>query len=99
MTRVRLTATLGTVFGLQHWRARAPPRRIRSRTSTRGKSVSLMVGGSAGGGYDILSRALAKYLGNHILAIPSIIVKNMPGAGNILMTNFMYNASHRRTAP
>ena len=59
----------------------------------RGKSVNLMVGGSAGGGYDILSRAIAKYLGKHIPGEPSIVVKNMPGAGTILLTNYMTNVA------
>ncbi len=59
----------------------------------RGKTVTLMVGGSAGGGYDILARALAKYLGRHIPGNPSIVVKNMPGAGTILLTNYMYNVA------
>jgi tripartite-type tricarboxylate transporter receptor subunit TctC len=54
-----------------------------------GKSVTLMVGGSAGGGYDLLARALAKYLGKHIPGNPSVVVKNMPGAGTILLTNYM----------
>src|SRR5438034_6425330 len=47
-----------------------------------GKTIELVVGGDAGGGYDIYARALARYLNRHIPGTPSIVVKNMPGAGS-----------------
>jgi tripartite-type tricarboxylate transporter receptor subunit TctC len=48
-----------------------------------GKVVSIIVGSTAGGGYDQYSRALARYLNSHIPGTPTIIVKNMPGAGSL----------------
>ena len=57
----------------------------------KGKSVSLMVSGSAGGGYDLLARAIAKHLGKHIPGNPAVVVKNVPGAGGLLLTNQIYN--------
>ena len=47
----------------------------------RGRTVTLIVGYSAGGGYDTYSRILARHLGKHIPGNPTIVVQNMPGAG------------------
>ena len=47
-----------------------------------GKAIELVVGGDAGGGYDIYARALARHLAHHIPGSPVIVVKNMPGAGS-----------------
>jgi tripartite-type tricarboxylate transporter receptor subunit TctC len=47
-----------------------------------GKTVELVVGGDAGGGYDIYARTLARHLNRHIPGSPTIVVKNMPGAGS-----------------
>ena len=46
------------------------------------KTIELVVGGDAGGGYDIYARALARHLVRHIPGTPAIVVKNMPGAGS-----------------
>ena len=59
----------------------------------RGKTISMVVSSSAGGGYDTLSRAVARYLGKHIPGNPSVVVRNMPGAGGILATNFIANVA------
>lgn len=55
----------------------------------RGQTISMVVSSSAGGGYDTLSRAVARYLGKHIPGNPSVIVRNMPGAGGILAMNYL----------
>jgi len=47
-----------------------------------GKTIELVVGGDAGGGYDIYARALARHLIRHIPGNPAVVVKNMPGAGS-----------------
>src|SRR5262245_35939258 len=47
-----------------------------------GKTIELVVGGDAGGGYDIYARALARHINRHIPGTPAIVVKNMPGAGS-----------------
>jgi len=47
-----------------------------------GKTIELVVGGDAGGGYDIYARTLARHLGRHIPGNPTVVVKNMPGAGS-----------------
>jgi hypothetical protein len=45
-----------------------------------GKSIEMLIGAPAGGGYDIYARALARHLGRHIPGQPTIVPKNMPGA-------------------
>jgi tripartite-type tricarboxylate transporter receptor subunit TctC len=47
-----------------------------------GKTIELIVGAPPGGGYDIYARTVGRYLGRHIPGEPSVIVKNMPGAGS-----------------
>ncbi len=53
----------------------------------RGKSLTITVGLSAGGGYDLHARVLAKYFGRHIPGAPAIVVKNSPGAGGLALVN------------
>jgi tripartite-type tricarboxylate transporter receptor subunit TctC len=45
----------------------------------RGRTVTISVGSSAGGGYDLHARVLAKYLGRHLPGAPVVVVKNAPG--------------------
>src|SRR5215468_1900226 len=50
----------------------------------KGKTVTLVVSSSPGGGYDIMARTIAKYLGRHLPGNPRIVISNMPGAGGIV---------------
>ena len=59
----------------------------------RGKTVKIIVGFSAGGGYDAYSRLIGRHLQKHIPGNPSIIVENMAGAGSILLANHMFNVA------
>jgi tripartite-type tricarboxylate transporter receptor subunit TctC len=47
-----------------------------------GKTLEFIVGGGAGGGYDIYARTVARHIVSHIPGHPSVVVKNMPGAGS-----------------
>jgi tripartite-type tricarboxylate transporter receptor subunit TctC len=58
-----------------------------------GKEITLIVGASAGGGYDTQARLVARHLGKHIPGNPIILVQNMPGAGSLAATNYIYNAA------
>jgi tripartite-type tricarboxylate transporter receptor subunit TctC len=51
----------------------------------------VVVGSNAGGGYDTFARAVARYMGKHIPGSPTLIVRNMPGAGGMTAANFLYN--------
>src|SRR3954451_17766949 len=56
-----------------------------------GKTITLNVANTAGGGYDIYARLLGRYLGKYIPGEPNVVVRNQPGAGGKVMTNEMYN--------
>ena len=58
-----------------------------------GKTIRIVVGFSAGGGFDTYARALARYLGKHIAGNPAIIVDNMAGAGSLISANHVYNVA------
>ncbi len=59
----------------------------------RGRSVNLIVGYSAGGGYDAWARVLARHMGKHIPGNPAIVVQNMPGAGSLKAANYLFNVA------
>ena len=56
----------------------------------KGKTVRIIVGASAGGGYDTYSRTIARHIGRHIPGNPTFVVDNMPGAGFLISANYMY---------
>ena len=61
----------------------------------KGATVTMVVSTSAGGGYDTLARAIARQLGKHIPGHPTLVVSNMPGAGGLIATNYLYSAAPR----
>jgi tripartite-type tricarboxylate transporter receptor subunit TctC len=61
----------------------------------RGRTVTISVGLSAGGGYDLHARVLARYLGKHLPGAPAIVVKNAPGAGGLTLVNALYSTLAR----
>src|SRR5215469_16398859 len=61
----------------------------------RGRTVTLIVGYGPGGGYDLFARLMARHLGRHIPGNPSVVVQNMPGAGSLRATNFLYTVASR----
>src|SRR5260370_27187764 len=58
-----------------------------------GKTVRIVVGFSAGGGYDTYSRVIARHLGRHVPGKPTVIVENMPGAGSLIAANHLYKVA------
>ena len=58
-----------------------------------GKTIRIIVGFSAGGGYDALARMLSRHMGKYIPGHPTIIVENMTGAGSLLAANHIYRAA------
>jgi tripartite-type tricarboxylate transporter receptor subunit TctC len=60
-----------------------------------GRTVTIVVSSSAAGGYDTLARAIARHIGNHLPGNPTVIVRNMPGAGGLTATNYLYAAAER----
>src|SRR5215472_14690291 len=59
----------------------------------RGKSIRIVVGFTAGGGYDQYSRLIGRHISRFIPGNPNVIVDNMAGAGSIIAANHMFNAA------
>jgi len=59
----------------------------------RGRTVTLVIGYSAAGGYDTYARVVARHLGDHIPGHPAILPQNMEGAGSLRAANWLYNAA------
>ena len=59
----------------------------------RGKTIDISVGFSAGGAYDVYARLIARHIGRHIPGNPTVVAKNMEGAGSLRLANFLYNAA------
>jgi tripartite-type tricarboxylate transporter receptor subunit TctC len=57
----------------------------------RGKTINISVGFSAGGGYDLHARVLARHFGRHVAGEPAVVVKNVPGAGGLGLVNSFYS--------
>jgi len=60
-----------------------------------GKSIELVIGYPPAGSNDIYGRIVARHLGKYIPGSPSIIVRNMPGAGSLVAANHIYNRAPR----
>jgi tripartite-type tricarboxylate transporter receptor subunit TctC len=58
-----------------------------------GKSIQLLIGFSAGGGYDAYGRTLARHMGRHLPGNPRLVPQNMPGAGSLKAVNYLYNVA------
>jgi tripartite-type tricarboxylate transporter receptor subunit TctC len=58
-----------------------------------GKSIQLVIGFDAGGGYDLYARTVARYWARHIPGNPTFVPQNMPGAGTRIAANWLYNVA------
>ncbi len=59
----------------------------------RDKTIRIIVGFSAGGGFDTYSRVIARHLGKHIPGNPAIIVENRAGAASLIAANHLYKVA------
>lgn len=59
----------------------------------KGKTIRIIVGFAAGGGFDTYSRAISRHMGKHIPGNPSIVVENMTGAGSLIAANHVYKVA------
>jgi tripartite-type tricarboxylate transporter receptor subunit TctC len=82
----RLSATLLVVLLFSSWS-------WAQESFYKGKNVRIIVGLSAGGGYDTYTRAIGRHLGKHIPGNPTIIVENMVGAGSLIAANHLYRVA------
>jgi tripartite-type tricarboxylate transporter receptor subunit TctC len=58
-----------------------------------GKQIDIIVGSSAGGGYDTYARLIARHMGDHLPGSPEIVVQNMPGAGSGKAAGYVYSVA------
>jgi tripartite-type tricarboxylate transporter receptor subunit TctC len=56
----------------------------------KGKQINLVVGSSAGGGYDTYAREIARHIGHYIPGNPAVVPQNMPGAGSNKAAGYIY---------
>jgi len=59
----------------------------------KGRQITVIVGSSPGGGYDIYARLLARHLPKHVPGNPNAVVTNMPGAGSNASVAHIYNVA------
>ena len=61
----------------------------------KGRQVTLLIGGGAGGGYDVYYRTLARYLPKHIPGNPNIVPKNLPAASGLAAASTLYTTAEK----
>src|SRR5258707_8770917 len=84
LVRVLLTAVLAAIT--------APSARAQSVADFyKGKTVDLYIGYSVGGAYDLYARMVARHISKHIPGNPTVLPKNMEGAGSLRLANWLYN--------
>src|SRR5947207_667734 len=57
------------------------------------KTITISIGYTAGGSYDLYGRLVARHLGKHIRGQPTIVAQNMPGAGSLKAANYVYEVA------
>jgi len=60
-----------------------------------GKTLTFVVGFSAGGGFDTYTRLIARHFGKHVPGNPTVVVENRTGAGSLIAANYIYNQAPR----
>ncbi len=55
-----------------------------------GKTIGFIVGTDVGGGFSIYGRVLSRHLGRFIPGTPTLVMKNMPGAGGATAATYLY---------
>jgi tripartite-type tricarboxylate transporter receptor subunit TctC len=61
----------------------------------KGKTITVVTSTGVGGPFDLTARALAKHMSRFIPGRPTMIVRNMPGGGHVLATNFMFTQADK----
>src|SRR5688572_15120007 len=61
----------------------------------KGKTITVVTSTGVGGPFDLTARALARHMPRYIPGKPTMIVRNMPGGGHVLATNFMFTQAEK----
>jgi tripartite-type tricarboxylate transporter receptor subunit TctC len=59
----------------------------------KGRTLDFYIGYSVGGGYDLYARVIARHIGKHIPGNPTVVPKNMEGAGSLRLANWMFRVA------
>src|SRR5262249_15299498 len=59
------------------------------------KTITIAIGYTAGGSYDLYGRLVARHLGRHLPGQPAVVAQNMPGAGSLKAANYIYEVAPR----
>ena len=92
MKALRTLIGLGVIGVLFGWALPQPVQADAVADFYKGKTITLYIGYSAGGGYDTYARTIGRVIGKHIPGNPKVIAKNRPGAGSLKLTNELYNS-------
>jgi len=57
----------------------------------KGRDLYMEIGYSPGGAYDVYARAVARFIGHHLAGGPTVVPKNLEGAGSLRLANWLYN--------
>ena len=57
------------------------------------KTITINIGNTSGGSYDLYGRMVARFLGRHLPGNPNVVATNMPGAGTLKAANYIYNVA------
>ena len=71
----------------------AAPAKSSTHDFYKGKTIRIIVGFAAGGGFDTYSRAIARHMGRFIPGNPAFVVENMTGAGSLITANYTYKVA------
>jgi tripartite-type tricarboxylate transporter receptor subunit TctC len=93
MNKVAALGAMLLVLSSLAWRA--PAQAQTAEEFYKGKQIRLIVGTAAGQDYDTWARLIARHLTRFLPGNPAFIVENMPGAGHILATNYLFNLAPR----
>jgi tripartite-type tricarboxylate transporter receptor subunit TctC len=83
---IRLTAA-AVAAGLIAATSAAP---VHAADFYKGKTLTVTIGSTAGGAYDWYGRTFARYIGKYIPGNPTVVAQNMPGAGGVQATRYIY---------
>lgn len=89
--RILAMASIALVASGSNGRAAVPT--VEEFYKDKGKTVSIVVYTTTGSGYDLAARVLARHMPHHLPGAPTMIVRNMPGAGGLTATRYLYTTA------
>jgi tripartite-type tricarboxylate transporter receptor subunit TctC len=87
------TGRVGALVGVVLPLAAGPAMAASVADFYKGKTIDLVIGLAAGGGYDDYGRLIARHIGDHIPGHPTVVPQNMPGGGGLKAADHIYNSA------